>query len=179
MLDDTVVVITSDHGESFGQHGLYGHNRSVWNALVQIPLVILVPGGRSERIRHPVSLTDVHGTVLELTGVGAGPTVFEPRPVVSEFLAMPHQRSAGWQRAWVDGDRKLMLGKRGGQRLFDREGDPDERLDLSGEEPDVADRMRADLEAWIDAHVQPDGQSQPAEWADGHLEQLEALGYVE
>jgi arylsulfatase A-like enzyme len=71
MLDNTVVIITSDHGEHWGDHKRLSHGNSMYRQLLQVPLLIryprAIPGGR--RIRTAVTLRDLPATVLELTGV--------------------------------------------------------------------------------------------------------------
>jgi len=70
------VVITSDHGEEFGEHGSFEHGFFMTLAATHVPLVVLlpraVPAGR--RVAHPVELRDLATTVLSLTG-GADPAI--------------------------------------------------------------------------------------------------------
>ena len=71
VLDNTIVVITSDHGDLFGEHGLYRHGIDPYRELVRIPLVVLnapgaVPG---LRVKQAVSLRDLAATILDLSGV--------------------------------------------------------------------------------------------------------------
>lgn len=72
LLDDTLIVVTSDHGEMLGEHGLIGHGNTLHRQVVHVPLVVLgargmrVPGG--EVIPRPVSVGDVPATLLELLG---------------------------------------------------------------------------------------------------------------
>jgi len=69
-LDHTLIVIASDHGELFGEHGLYGHSQSLHFRVLHVPLVLLVPGRgvRGLRIATPVSLRDLPATILEVAG---------------------------------------------------------------------------------------------------------------
>ena len=72
MLDDTVVIVTADHGEHLGDHLLFFHGCSLYRQLVQVPLVIVdhkeVPSARV--IAEPVSLCDVPATVVDVLGLG-------------------------------------------------------------------------------------------------------------
>lgn len=74
-LENTIVVITSDHGEQFKEHGISGHGNSLYYQLLQIPLVIRhdghIPAGR--RVPDIVSLRDVGATLLDLAGVVTTP----------------------------------------------------------------------------------------------------------
>ncbi len=73
ILDETVVVITSDHGESFGEHGVYNHGFSLFAPEVHVPLLILSPKVSGPRVvAEPVSLRDVAATVVEQAGLAFG-----------------------------------------------------------------------------------------------------------
>ena len=68
LLDDTVVIITSDHGEHFGERGHYTHIMSLYNELLWIPLIVHFPQslampGKDQRL---VSLNDLYATILDL-----------------------------------------------------------------------------------------------------------------
>jgi arylsulfatase A-like enzyme len=99
VLEHTIVVITSDHGEQLGERGLFEHNNSLYLPALHVPLVVLAPGGgvpAGARVRPAVSLRDVPATILDLAGVdpalpGAslrplwtdGPDVSEPSPAIA------------------------------------------------------------------------------------------------
>jgi arylsulfatase A-like enzyme/chromate transport protein ChrA len=74
VLDNTIVIVTSDHGEQFGEHGLFLHANSLYRPLLHVPLVIryprAVPAG--QRIARPVSLRDLPATVLDFLDVDEG-----------------------------------------------------------------------------------------------------------
>ncbi len=94
LLDNTVVIITSDHGESFGDHGHFGHSSSVFLDAVGVPLVILSPGAPAGQVvASPVSLRDLPATVVDLLGLSAG------SPLPGRSLAA-YWRSAPSTGAW-------------------------------------------------------------------------------
>jgi arylsulfatase A-like enzyme len=70
-LDNTIVIIASDHGELFGEHGLYLHAQSLDFRVLHVPLVLLLPGRTAAglRVAEPVSLGDLPATMLELAGL--------------------------------------------------------------------------------------------------------------
>ena len=72
VLDDTLVIVTSDHGEHLGDHLLFFHGCSLYRQLVQVPLVIVDPKGvpADRVVAEPVSLRDVPATVVDLLGLG-------------------------------------------------------------------------------------------------------------
>ena len=72
---NTVVVITSDHGESFGEHGLMTHGNALYRELIHVPLIFWAPGRipAGRRIDAPVSLTSLPATLLEEVGESSHP----------------------------------------------------------------------------------------------------------
>src|SRR5262249_34263343 len=73
LLADTDVIITSDHGEGFGEHGVIGHCFTVSLCEVAVPLVILSPGAPAGRVvDDPVSLRDLPATIVDRLGLSAG-----------------------------------------------------------------------------------------------------------
>ncbi len=70
-LTNTVVIVTSDHGELFGEHGVSRHGNSLYRQVLEVPLVIALPGTvpAGKRVRNVVSLRDVAATILDLTGI--------------------------------------------------------------------------------------------------------------
>ena len=70
-LKNTLIIITGDHGEQFGEHGLYDHGNSLYLALLHVPLLVIFPshvpaGGH---IQQAVSLRDLPATVVDLIGL--------------------------------------------------------------------------------------------------------------
>jgi arylsulfatase A-like enzyme len=82
VLDRTVVIITSDHGEELGEHGLFDHGESLYRPEIRVPLLIVLPSRSQFRgtVREPVSLRDLPATILELVGLAAG-SPFPGRPL--------------------------------------------------------------------------------------------------
>jgi arylsulfatase A-like enzyme len=93
LLDETVVILTADHGEHLGEHGSYLHTYSLYEALTRVPLVVWAPGRLEPgRERLPVMNIDIFPTVLEMAGLEPPPgtsqaSLLEPlrdRTLVSE-----------------------------------------------------------------------------------------------
>jgi arylsulfatase A-like enzyme len=74
VLEQTLVIITSDHGEGMGEHDLFDHGQSLYSTEINVPLLIIPPANRRiERVvRDVVSLRDLPATVVDLLGLGAG-----------------------------------------------------------------------------------------------------------
>lgn len=76
LLEDTIVVIVSDHGENLGDHGMFNHRFGLWDTLAHVPLIVRYPKGMAPgRVAEAVSTQDVFATLLQLTGLPepAGP----------------------------------------------------------------------------------------------------------
>lgn len=84
LFDNTIIIITSDHGEAFGEHGLYGHANSLYRESLHVPLLIRYPKAINpgKHIHHPVSLVDFASTVLHLSGASTTSKI----PGISLFL---------------------------------------------------------------------------------------------
>jgi len=96
LLDNTIVVITSDHGEQFGEHGLFEHANSLYRPLLQVPLVVwfpaVVPAGL--RISTPVTLLNLPATILALAGVTTA-SIFPGHSLTEYWNSSPHTEQPG------------------------------------------------------------------------------------
>ena len=159
--EDTILVITSDHGESFNEHGYYFHGQTLYNSAINIPLLIHVPGWFGRQVEGPVSTIDIGPTLLDLLGLEI-PESFEGevltdvllgreapprRPVFSELL--PYTALDRFHRAVIYGDHKLIVDyDLELKEFYDLAEDPMEQEDLIDERVEEAEALRAKLEAW-------------------------------
>jgi arylsulfatase A-like enzyme len=137
-LAETVVVITSDHGDELGDHGRIGHERSLQREVLEVPLLVAAPSIAPRTVVDPVGLADVAPTVLDLLEIeGPGSSEVDGRSLVPLLrgeqpgeLAEPRVSALAWQEdllSAMDGRRHLILDRaRGEARLFDLERDPRE-----------------------------------------------------
>jgi arylsulfatase A-like enzyme len=89
LLDSTVVIITSDHGESFGDHGVFGHGSGLHLDQIGVPLVILSPGApKGLVVDTPVSLRDLPATVVDQLGLARG-SPFPGRSLAALWRSTP------------------------------------------------------------------------------------------
>jgi len=70
LYDNSVIIVTADHGEEFFEHGKYGHARTHYDEVVSIPMFVYVPGIKPGVSEYPVSLIDLMPTILDLVGAG-------------------------------------------------------------------------------------------------------------
>ena len=90
-LEQTWLIVTSDHGEAFGEHGVQGHLVGLWEELLHVPLVVHGPGLAPGVVEEVVSLQAIQPTVLSLAGVGETPSLvpWPPPPPRGEGLGWP------------------------------------------------------------------------------------------
>ena len=183
LLKDTIVVLTSDHGEEFLENGRIGHGWGLQHEVLDIPLIIRSPGGRPKRSATPAALIDVMPTVLDLPGLEVvNGTVTESnssRPLVSGLEA--HRgRFSFRQASLVLGRYQLIVDRLERTRsLYDLEVAPGQREDLSAAHPEEKARLEAELWEFLRDSSRTAMPTAPA----GPLTQeerarLEALGYL-
>lgn len=158
LLRNTLVVITSDHGEEFAEHGVYEHGYSLYRPAVEVPLIILEPWlGRipppGRRVSTPVSLRDLPATVVDLlhlsdeapfpgrswwrfpNGLGSLIPPPEPSPLLTQVLPSPGQpdwfpSSKGAMSSIVHQGVRYIRNGDGREELYDFVSDPWERNNL-------------------------------------------------
>jgi arylsulfatase A-like enzyme len=114
LAENTLVVITSDHGESLGQHHLETHGRALYWELIHVPLVIYFPGHvpAGTRVQRPVTNAAIAATVLDLVGADANQSGSRfPGPSLAALWKVP-SREAGWPGALSELARNQYPGKR-------------------------------------------------------------------
>jgi arylsulfatase A-like enzyme len=181
-LEDTLLIVTSDHGEHLGDHDLMDHKFSLYDALIHVPLIIRYPRAvpQGVRVRGHVQTNDLFATVLGMAGVrrstppGAGFLPFENGPAKrehtiaefgppTEFLRVISSRFPGASYARFDRSLVAIRGPRykyiwasdGGSELFDVVRDPHEERDLSAELVDVVEDLHAKLLAFYEGRPLP------------------------
>ena len=150
----TAVIITSDHGEGFGEHNHYRHAYELWEALVRVPMFIHVPEAPPRRVEAGRSQIDLAPTIAELMGVPADPAwpgrslvpevfgdTLEDRPIVVD---LPRCDLMDRRRAVIDGEYKLLsFGDDSSFSLYKVTEDFAEEHELSETEPDRFEAMKS------------------------------------
>lgn len=192
---NTLIVFTADHGEEFGDHGHWGHGKTLFRELTHVPLILnfqnRLPAG--VRMTGLVELVDILPTILGLVGITVPGPIFEGRDLASslttgsdpptEQLAMSELVQNGFSAVSLEDPYHLFisLDKRGDQRelLFNLRDDPQCTLDIARQEPDIVASFRARLEQKRSTLKGQAGQSEFIRMGEETLEKLRALGYVE
>lgn len=171
--DDTIVVLMSDHGEAFSEHGHTGHSQTLYNEEVYATLMIRSPGVAPRRVAGAVALFDVMPTILNLADVPlaepvparslVGPMMGDPvdpdRLIFAEL--MPDGLYPYDQKAIYRGMQKLVYWTREGTyQLFDLAADPHEQHDLSDERRDEARELLGLLRAWMAQTHRPENRTE-------------------
>jgi arylsulfatase A-like enzyme len=150
LLDSTLVVITSDHGESIFEHGAFGHSMNLYRENLHIPLLFHWPGRVPSGVRDArlTDLTAVPATILDLAGISApwptaslAPFQQEPPGTVWPLSELARNADApkhwpnhsGWLKSLVSDRWHLILHQSGRAELFDWQADPQELNDLARE----------------------------------------------
>lgn len=188
--DGCLLIITSDHGEAFGERDLVDHGVGVYEHQVHVPLLIKFPGSREARVvDQPVSLVDLMPTVMDVLGRPVPENVHgrsllalhaNRAPVISEsfpnfgFLGERFRRV---ERAIYGGNMKYITSDKGTQDLFDLAEDPQETTNIRQYVPERAGRMHDRLIGWLASRLPPTDVELQAQEKD--LRRLKSLGYLE
>jgi arylsulfatase A-like enzyme len=187
-LPDAVVVITSDHGEFLGEHDHDGHGLELYEAGIQIPLIVRFPGQRAGNVDpRRVSLMDVSAIVLAgITGAkepSSVPLPDEPRVIAETWSPRPggEPRPADGSpasRAIYLGYHKLIEHHDGFIELFDLSNDPEEKVNLARKEPAFAHALISLIQRSVPP-MRPGPAKRPtADVPPDVLERMRSLGYI-
>jgi arylsulfatase A-like enzyme len=183
--EPSLVVLTADHGEAFGEHGEESHSLFVYDTTLRVPLLIRGPGwpgGR--RVKAAIGLTDLAATVLDAVGPGLdlpGRSLrrsVEGDPPGDALYAetLAPRLDFGWSdlRALRANHYKYIRAPR--PELYHTDRDPVESRDISAEHPEIAARLRTELDRIIAASGEVETRRGPDPDA---AERLRSLGYVQ
>jgi|AntRauTorckE6833_2_1112554.scaffolds.fasta_scaffold04819_2 uncharacterized sulfatase len=197
-LDDPIIVVTADHGEFFGEEGLLAHMLSTHTAVTNVPLVVAgldgLSGSRTDVVQH----ADVMQTLVEELGLDVPVPIGrdvrtdprevaftqrgEPRSVTKLEELLRHNPEFDATR-FLSG---VVTSARTPEYRYQRGDDradlyrlPDESVDASTSEPDVAERLDDEIDSWLAAHGAPSASGErTADFTPEMAKQLEDLGYL-
>jgi arylsulfatase A-like enzyme len=206
--EDTLVVVFSDHGEEFLEHGGHFHEENVYGELINVPLVFRWPGvlPQGRVVPETVQMLDLAPTVLDLAGLAIpgsmqgqslrplllGPgeaSRWKPRPAISEWRRRTDQLGTRIVDAFsvIEGEWKLI---RNVERpsgvpefeLYQHLSDPLDQKNVASEHPEVVERLAQQLEAWHRWAIErklPSDDEAVSKMSSEELQRLRSLGYVQ
>jgi arylsulfatase A-like enzyme len=202
--ENTWVLFTSDHGEGFWEHGRREHGNSFYDELLRVPLVLAAPRAAelaARRVDTPVSLIDLHATVLEMAGVRSAGSESESAGEGRSLLrflrggrsigADPHLAQQPNQgdvngAALFAPPWKLIQRREPGKprfQLYDLASDPLERVNRARREPEVTKRLAEALARHLaadhDRRLASRSSAEVPELDEETVKRLRALGYLQ
>jgi arylsulfatase A-like enzyme len=167
IVDETMIVLLSDHGEYFGEHGKRNHGGSLYKENSRIPLIIRSPGIKPHVAECVVGHIDLPLTVLNLFGIDGGDYGMSGETLIPDMTGLPcdPDREIGMEirygrlnaanhKAIVGNRWKLMLNvKNGTYKLFDLANDPGEKHNLVSDNPVKFEEMKRRLHDWAEVQV--------------------------
>ena len=173
ILDNTIVVITSDHGELFGEHGLWEHHNSLYRPVIHVPLIVWYPRSvpQNVRIDTPVSNTFIPAMLLDMLGEPdqtqfPGPSLAQlwidpasaasfPDPIAemaeSSWVNPNHLSIKGDMVSVVSSDYQYIEHEFNGAELYNLNDDPEQLTNLAAESPSMLDQLK---QYYLDAIAQ-------------------------
>lgn len=204
LLDETMVIITADHGENIGDHRMMGHQYCLYDTLLHVPLIIHYPRGEGAgaRIAHQVQTLDILPTILAMLGdatQGMGSSLqgldlwsssrhdFAIAEWEAPDLTTFHERFPGVDVSKYDRALKMIRTDRykyiwasdGNHELYDLQADPNEARNVLGECPEVADNLDGLLSEWLASFDAAIPSDDAPEFDEEVKDRLRALGYLE
>lgn len=200
-LDNTLLVLTSDHGENIGDHGLMDHQYCLYDSLLKVPLILrypeaCAPGSRCGRV---VQTTDVLPTVLEIVAGQSespiqGKSLLQedgerfafseyhgPQPTVEVMREhYPRGDFSRYDRSLFSirsSEWKYIGASNGVDELYNVVEDPEETQNVIERFPEVSGNLRGKLDTWKEGFAEGGEDSDDAHISAEIKEQLEALGY--
>jgi arylsulfatase A-like enzyme len=196
LYENTLIIITSDHGEFFGEHGFWFHAHELYQEVIKIPLIIKYPlsskrGADSGR----VSLVDIMPTILDVLNLPIpqevqGVILLEAEgTVLSEVYKHKYKQPnkgknfARELKALFSDNYKYIKEYRNDSdeyyELYDIENDPEELQNLASSMPDKAEEMNKKLQEWLQHSQYQTVKDKPVKIDDATKEALKALGYIQ
>jgi arylsulfatase A-like enzyme len=183
--DSSLIIVTSDHGELFGEHNSHGHKKTLYDGELLVPLIVKLPfskqiGRQSQRI----DLCDIFATTLSLSGLpipsGISGTPFGDNSslIMSELF----HRKTGHNKAYYSQDYKyITYEKQKTPELYNLVFDPDEDSNLAGAKNKMLDQMIENAGS-LDKKIIPKYKKskwKTEEYTEKVQEKLKALGYIQ
>ena len=206
VLDNTVIIITSDHGDNLGDHNIVGHGYGLHNTLLEVPLIIrypkLFPPGTI--INDKVQTTDIYYTILGIVGEVGNPSVLKLGKSLAtrinekkfEEIMIAERDKSIWvewaksegvqtdhlnntQKTLISGNYKYIWSSNGEEELYDIVNDHEESTNIASKSIQIVNILKYEMEQ-ISLKAKSGSQSPlpMPKMDDATKEQLKSLGYI-
>ncbi|MHC4158706.1 MAG: sulfatase [Planctomycetota bacterium] len=202
LYDNSIIIVTSDHGEEFMERGWIGHTRTLHQELLWVPLIIRLPAGGAQVVKQPIGLIDIMPTILKYFGWKIpdgleGQTLnlcqcasIASRPIFSEtfnpqllrILQQEPVRPIAYRSIILDNWKYIYDQQSGSEQIYDLSEDPYEKNNLSEQQTEQHNGLKALLSNWIKyvKTKEKQGSSHDASelFTPEQRKHLESLGYL-
>ncbi len=180
LYDDTLIVVTSDHGEEFGEHGMVGwHSHSLYDELLHVPLIIKLPGSRraGERVSTDVRSIDIAPTILVALGLDPPPS-FAGQPLAGPIaVALQPLPALSFTDGWgSQTSLRLFPWKFYDDQLYNLQADPEETTDVAPQNASIAGEYSLKRKQLIDSRPAPEPER--FSLSKRLRDRLKSLGYI-
>lgn len=186
LYDNMLLIITSDHGDLLGEHGIFGHGKFLFQEELHIPLIVKYPGTEISPKEEDgyIQLVDILPMILNRLNIpfpqdiqgNISPDI--KHPIFAEVYPLPAMTPYGEWRALYQGNIKFLWNSKGNTMLFNLENDPAELDNLLPKDPDQAKSMALSMSEFL-ATLPKQRTSRPIQAIDEKTrESLKGLGYI-
>ena len=184
LYDNTLIILTADHGEAFMERGAFGHGMTVADEMIRIPLIVRVPGVEHRRVAQQVGNVDWLPTLVELLELQRNDTPLDGRSI-APLLTGGEQPPADFYYSRSDsgnpvftlrGERYKYVQRIFEQELFDLQEDPGETRNVIGSHPALAAWLRQRGMLLVSGYT---ARTREAELSEEIEDQLRRLGYIQ
>jgi|GEM_PF-901401 len=194
LYDDLLIIFISDHGEEFYDHKSWEHRHSLYDELIEVPLIVKFPKNRHKGlvVDSPCSMIDVVATLFDylqldpweqVEGRSLIPLLENRAPTGDQdwFSTSCTGSADAYLRCYIENNHKVIKAIKNGEEkwfLFDIEKDPEEKHSIVGENPELFGAMRNKLEEFYSRYDFLESDQRELDVTSGLAEKLRALGYT-
>jgi len=184
--DNTWIIVVSDHGEMFGEHGRVCHGHRLYQEEIHVPLFMKYPYGEMPpgRTDVPVQLTDILPIILHRLqmpipeGIQGGTPPEIGHPIIAEIYPLEFLSDDGDTRVIFDGDFKFVWNSKGDHALYNVADDPQEEVNLLQKYPRRVEVMGSSLDAYLASLPKPGTGGAPQQLDEETERALKSMGYL-
>jgi arylsulfatase A-like enzyme len=187
LLNKTIIILTSDHGDLFGEyHGIYGHRYDLYEGLLGIPLIIRYPDAAGAGVNNSVvENRSLFFTIQNMAGIKIAPDrhpwaaaeVFGQNPKLADKVKLP-PGLVPCQRAFFFDHYKFISSNVSPPRLYDLQSDPNETVNLWSRDPEIGRRAKDLEDRFLQTIKQCQDTGQESGLSVDMIKKMKALGYI-